>query len=160
MWLAGDRRSTYTVAIRYDTIRDAILTCSQKPTRVSLIYRAEPATKKWKTEKNKKWKTGILRSVNRLRSENKVVTDRRLCPRCCHLQSYFERPKSSPVHPLACSWYYCVQLITKPKAACALCFSWAATSRNLGLRANMTSSVKPEVHNISQRRQRRTEPRL
>ena len=27
--------------IRYDTIRDAILTCARKPTRVSLIYRTE-----------------------------------------------------------------------------------------------------------------------
>jgi len=26
---------------RYDTIRDAILTCARKPTRVSLIYRTE-----------------------------------------------------------------------------------------------------------------------
>jgi len=41
---------TYT--IRYDTIRDAILTCAQKPTRVSLIYGTEPTTKKWNTEKN------------------------------------------------------------------------------------------------------------
>ena len=54
-------------------------------------------------------------------------------PQCCHLRSYFKRPKSSPVLPLACNWYYCVQLIAKPKAACALHFSWAATSSNLGL---------------------------
>ena len=39
--------------IRYDTIRDAILTCARKPTRVSLIYRTEPTTKKCKTEKTK-----------------------------------------------------------------------------------------------------------
>jgi len=38
---------------KYDTIRDAILTCAQKLTRVSLIYRTEPTTKKWKTEKRK-----------------------------------------------------------------------------------------------------------
>jgi len=37
--------------IRYDTIRDAILASAQKPTRVSLIYRTEPTTKKWTTEK-------------------------------------------------------------------------------------------------------------
>jgi len=35
------------------TIRDAILTCARKPTRVSLIYRTEPTTKKCKTEKVK-----------------------------------------------------------------------------------------------------------
>jgi len=30
----------------YDTIRDAILTCARKPTRVSLIYRTETTAKK------------------------------------------------------------------------------------------------------------------
>ena len=79
---------------------------------------------------------------------NKAVIDRRLRPRCRHLGSYFKRPKSSPVRPLACNWYYCAQFIAKPKAACALRFSWAATSSNLELRANMTSSIKTEVHNI------------
>jgi len=64
---------------------------------------------------------------------NTVVIDRRLCPRCCHLGSYFNCPKSSPVRPLACNWYYCAQFIAKPKAVCALHFSWAATSSNLGL---------------------------
>ena len=39
----------------------------------------------------------------------------------------------SPMRLLACSWYYCAQFIAKPKAACALRFSWAATSSNLGL---------------------------
>ena len=34
--------------------------------------------------------------------------------------AYFKRPKSSPVRPLACNWYYCAQLIAKPKAARAL----------------------------------------
>ena len=37
--------------------------------------------------------------------------------------------------------------------------SWAAKSSNLGLWANMTSSIKKEVDSISLRRQRRTEPR-
>jgi len=56
----------------------------------------------------------------------------RLRPRCCHLGSYFQRPKSSPARPLACNWYYCAQFIAKPKAACELRFSWAAPSSNLG----------------------------
>jgi len=42
-------------------------------------------------------------------------------------------PNRGPVRPLACNRYYCAQLIAKPKAACALRFSWAATSSNLGL---------------------------
>ena len=33
----------------------------------------------------------------------------------------------------ATGWHYCTQFIAKPKAACALRFSWAATSSNLGL---------------------------
>jgi len=47
------------VITRYYTIRDAILTCAQKPAWVSLIYRKETKTKKCKTEKVK---TDMLRS--------------------------------------------------------------------------------------------------
>ena len=61
----------------------------------------------------------------------KAVTDS--VPQCCHLGSYFKRPKSSPVRPSACNWYYCAEFIAKPKAASELRFSWAATSNNLGL---------------------------
>jgi len=39
--------------ISVDTIRDAVLTRARKPTRVSLIYRTEPATKNCKAEKLK-----------------------------------------------------------------------------------------------------------
>jgi len=39
--------------IRYDTIRDAILTCARKPTWVSLIYRTQPTTTKCKNRKTK-----------------------------------------------------------------------------------------------------------
>jgi len=46
------------VLIRYDTIRDVILTCARKPTRVSLIYRTETTTKKCITEKKLKSKNG------------------------------------------------------------------------------------------------------
>jgi len=42
----------------YDTIRDAVLTCAQKPTRVSLTYRTEPTTEKYK-------KTGMLSSIGK-----------------------------------------------------------------------------------------------
>ena len=75
-----------------------------------------------------------------------------------HLRCYFKRPISSPVRTLACNWYYCAHFIAKPKAACALRFSWVATSSNLGLCASVTSSIKPEVPNVSLRRHRRTEP--
>ena len=68
-----------------------------------------------------------------LYNAKKAVIDRRLHPRCCHLESYFQRSKSSFVRPLACNWYYCSQFVAKPKAVCALRFSWAATSSNLGL---------------------------
>ena len=49
-----------------------------------------------------------------------------------------------------------VQFIAKPKAVCALLFSQAVTSSNIGLWANMTPSIK---RNLSLRCQRRTEPR-
>jgi len=39
-------------------IRDAILTCNQKLTWVSLIYCTEPTSKKWKNRKTKKLKNG------------------------------------------------------------------------------------------------------
>ena len=52
---------------RYDTIRDAILTCARKPTRVSLIYRTE-TTKTCKTEKKLKSKKRMLRSSSKSRS--------------------------------------------------------------------------------------------
>jgi len=45
--------------LRYDTTQDVILTCARKPTRVSLIYRTGPTTKKRKTEKLKR-KTSML----------------------------------------------------------------------------------------------------
>ena len=41
------------------TIRDAILTCNQKLTWVSLIYRTEPTTQKWKNRKKTKSKKRI-----------------------------------------------------------------------------------------------------
>jgi len=44
------------------TMRDAILTCAQKLTRVSLIYRTEPTTEKWKIEK---LKTDMLKSIGK-----------------------------------------------------------------------------------------------
>jgi len=40
------RQTADQCTIRYDTIRDDILTRARKPTRVSLIYRTEPTTKK------------------------------------------------------------------------------------------------------------------
>ena len=55
------------------------------------------------------------------------------------------------MRPLASNWYYCAQFIAKPKAVCALRLGWTATSSNFGLSANMTSSIKPELHNSSLR---------
>ena len=52
-----------SVTIPYDAIRDAILTCAQKPTWVSLIYHTETTTKKWKTEKKLKSEKRICSEV-------------------------------------------------------------------------------------------------
>jgi len=49
--------------IRYDTIREAILTCAQKLTYVSLIL-TEPTTKKVE-EKNEEVKTDMLRGIGK-----------------------------------------------------------------------------------------------
>jgi len=46
-----------------DTIRDAILTCAQKPTLVSLIYHSEPKPKNVEKRKTKKQTTDMLRSI-------------------------------------------------------------------------------------------------
>jgi len=76
------------IRYEYDTIRDAILTCAQKLTRVSLIYRTEPTTKKWrKQEKNKKVQTDMLRStgnqsgetVESVMKKKKKATVGRIC---------------------------------------------------------------------------------
>jgi len=53
-----------------DTIRDAILTCAQKLTRDSLIYRTETTTKKCKTEKLKSKKMDMLRSIGKQSGES------------------------------------------------------------------------------------------
>ena len=115
---------------------------------------------------------------------NVAVVDRRLRPRCRHLGSYFKHisfscryicrdivinilhahcglvgPDCKKVLPSVC----CLQRVflrATPQAACEpRCLSLAATSSSLSLYANMTSSTKPEMRNVSLGRQSRTEPR-
>jgi len=83
--------------------------------------------------------------------KNKAVIDRRLRPRCCHLGSYFKRPNSSPVRPLACNWYYCAQFIAKPKAACGqAALQLGGNVEQPWLMSKYDrSSIEPEVHNTS-----------
>jgi len=68
-----------------------------------------------------------------LLSSNKAVIDRRLPPSVATWEVTLIVRKSSPLHALACNWYYCAQFIAKPNAARAQRFSWAATTSNLGL---------------------------
>jgi len=56
--------------VKYNTIRDAIVTCAQKLTQVTLIYHTEPKTKKWKTEKTKKQRTDMTRSIGKQSGES------------------------------------------------------------------------------------------
>ena len=63
----------------------------------------------------------------------KAVIDRILRPRCCHPGSYFKRVKAVPCSVRLPATGITAQFVAKPKAACALHFSWAATSSNLGL---------------------------
>jgi len=65
---------------------------------------------------------------------NKAVIDRKLLPGVATREVTLSARKVVPcVRWPATALYYCAQLIAKPKAACALRFSWAATSSNLGL---------------------------
>jgi len=93
---------------------------------------------------------------------NKAVIDRRLRPLCCHLGSYFKRPKSSPVRPLACNWYYCAQFSQAQGCVCTALQLDGDVEQPwlMSKRANGTSSIKQEVHNVSLRRQKKTQPRL
>jgi len=53
-----------------------------------------------------------------------------------------------------------VFLHAKPNTVCELhCLSLIEMSSSVSLRANMMSSIKPEIHNISIRPQKRIEPR-
>ena len=70
----------------YDTIRDATLTCAQKQTWVSSIYRMEPTTKKWEKQKNQKVRNGytqkyrqtvrVIRAVRVLKKKRKATVGR------------------------------------------------------------------------------------
>ena len=66
-----------------------------------------------------------------------------------------ETSRSSLDRPLPATGIH----MRQAQAACQpRCLSLAATSSSLSLCANMTSSIKPEIRNVSVRRQRRTEP--
>ena len=60
-------------------IRDAILTCNQKLTRVSLIYRTEPTTKKWKKTKLRSIGKQSGESVESVLKKEMNVTVGRIC---------------------------------------------------------------------------------
>ena len=80
----GTSGAVNTDTIRYDTIRDAVLKCAQKPTQVTLIYRTEPTTKKWKTAKLKSKKTDVLskqsgKSVESVQEKKRKAAVGRIC---------------------------------------------------------------------------------
>ena len=54
VWRAGGIAVARRCFGALDTIRDGSFTCARKQTRVSLIYRTEPTTKKWKNRKTTK----------------------------------------------------------------------------------------------------------
>jgi len=113
------------LAAAYDTIRDAILTCARKPTRVSLIYRTETTTKSCKTQKLKS-KSRYVRNNSkslgnhvvsseeekeRLRCMEKICTKRRFQVCVMDMSSY--RPMG------ACIAY----LVTSVGGVCGQCWS-------------------------------------
>ena len=80
-------------------------------------------------------------------------------PRCCHQRSYFKRPKSSPVRPLACN---CMVLLRTAYSQAQGC---VCTALQLGsdveqpwLMSKYKIIKKTEVHNVSLRRQKKPRP--
>jgi len=65
---AADFSSFLGITMRYDT--RCYFKRAQKLTRGSLIYRTEPTTEKWKTEKLKIKKTNMLRSIGKKSGES------------------------------------------------------------------------------------------
>ena len=65
--------------------------------------------------------------------------------------------KSSPVRSLRSAPVLLRTVYSQAQGG--VCTALQLTSSNLGLRENMTSSIKPEAHNVSLRRKSRTEPR-
>ena len=65
---AADFSSFLGITMRYDT--RCYFKRAQKLTRGSLIYRTEPTTEKWKTEKLKIKKTNMLRSIGKQSGES------------------------------------------------------------------------------------------
>ena len=61
---------------RYDTIRDAIITCARKPTWIGLIYRTEATTKNCKTEKRKS-KSRYVRSNSKSLANHVVRSEKK-----------------------------------------------------------------------------------
>jgi len=77
----------------YDTIRDAVLTCANKLTQISLIHRTEPKIEKWRKRKTKK----------RICSE---VSVRVCCSGPMLRQTDGQRNKPTNVIHRLCSAYY------------------------------------------------------
>ena len=65
------RRTPLTTTPRRQ--RDAILTCAQNLTQVSLIHRTEPITKKWKKVFKKVFKNGYGQKYEENSPESKQV---------------------------------------------------------------------------------------
>jgi len=83
---------------------------------------------------------------------NKAVIDRRLRPRCCHLGSYSERPKSSPVRPFACTVQLVLLRTVYSQAQGCVCTALQLVGGVDQPRLMSKYDVihkKPEVHNVS-----------
>jgi len=70
------------VRLRYDTIRDAILTCARKPTWIGLIYRTETTTKNCITEKPKS-KSRYVRSNSKSPGNHVVSSEKKKKKKGC-----------------------------------------------------------------------------
>jgi len=88
---------------RCDTIRDAVSTCAQKLTRVSLIYRTEPTSKSGKQKKTKSKKTDMLRGVGIRVCLCLSVTSRGILSKRMNESSWFWALELPSTRPTLCS---------------------------------------------------------
>ena len=86
---------------------------------------------------------------------NKAVVDRRLRPRCCHLESYIKRPISSPVRlqlALLHTFY------SQAQGCVCTALQLGGDVEQSWLTSKYDVIHKAKVHNVSLRSQKTTEP--
>ena len=108
--LRQSSRDPESITIRYDAdTRCYFNLLTQKPTWVSLIYRTEPTTEKWKNRKSKK--TGVLRSSGKQSGESvEPVLKKKRRLRCKELAEKANYPRESEGLCFYRRWFVCMSV--------------------------------------------------